>query len=137
MTKKTEYLITRFDWKSNKQSELRVPKGADVKLLLERLICRDLDSETLVASCLRKNAKRAYDPFQIIDMREEYRRDQAKAALTAVPNTDDPIGVYNRARQSPIPLGKTLLFAGVSHEFSVKEVEAGRARSKVAEGPTP
>ncbi|SLN46720.1 hypothetical protein ROG8370_02023 [Roseovarius gaetbuli] len=123
MTKKTEYLITCFDRNGNKQYELRAPKGANPRLLLERLICRDLDDDTLIASCLRKNAKRAYDPFQIIDMREEHRREQAQGALRSDPNTNDPIGVYNRAREAPIPSGKTLLIAGLNHDFFIKEVE--------------
>jgi hypothetical protein len=133
MTSKTEYLITKFDRDSNKQLELRAPKGTDIRLLLERLICRELDDETILASCLRKNAAQAYDPFQIMDMREEHRREQARGALNAVPNIEDPIGVYQRARQSPIPLGKTLLTAGVSHEFSVKEVVMERG-NKIAIG---
>lgn len=134
MAKKTEYLVVKCDRNSEKEFELLVPKGVDVKILLERLICRDLDIETLLASCLRKNSKRAYDPFQIIDMREEYRREQAKAALNSVPNTNDPIGVYERARKAPIPLGKTLLFAGVGHSYSVKEVEATQSSRKIYRG---
>lgn len=124
MVQRTEFLITRFDRNNNIGYEIRVQKGVKLTLLLERLICRDLDNEEIIASCLRKNHKRAHDPFQIIDMREEHRREQAQAALKAEPNTDDPIGIYNRARQSPIPLGKTLLIAGVNHDFFVKEVEA-------------
>jgi len=83
-----------------------------------------LDDETIIASCLRKNSKRAYDPFQIIDFRDEHRREQARLALRIDPKTDDPIGVYNRARASKIPLGKTLIFGGKDHDYSVKEVEA-------------
>ena len=123
MAKKTEYLITRFDRNFNEEYELRVPKGANLRLLLERLICRDLDNDTIIASCLRKNAKRAYDPFQIFDEREEHRREQAKAALDSNPNTEDPIGVYNRARDAPIPIGKTLLIAGLNHDYFITEVE--------------
>ena len=137
MVRKTEYLVKKFNKNLDPLLELRVPKGVDLRLLLERLICRDIDDETLVASCLRKNMKRAYDPFQIVDMRDDYRRDNAKAAIKSAPNTDDPIGVYNRARQSPILLGKALLFAGKDHDYSVFEVEAHVARSSLIERKTP
>jgi hypothetical protein len=56
-------------------------------------------------------------------MREEHRREQARDALNADPVTKDPIGVYNCARKAQIPLGKTLLIAGVNHDYFVKEVE--------------
>ena len=123
MAKRTEYLITRYDRNSNKEYELRAPKSANISLLLERLICRDLENETLIASCLRKNHKRYYDPFQIMDEREAYRRESAQAAMKSDPDTHDPIGVYNRARDAAIPVGKTLLIAGLNHDFFVKEVE--------------
>ena len=123
MAKKTEYLVSRVNRDFEKINEFRVPKGINLKLLLERLICRDLNNDTIIASCLHKNAKRAYDPFQIFDERDEHRREQAKAALNSDPNTDDPIGVYNRARDSRIPIGKTLLIAGLNHDYFIKEVE--------------
>ncbi|AWD21828.1 hypothetical protein [Fuscovulum blasticum] len=124
MAPRREYLITHYDRDSNKEYQLRAPKSANIILLIERLICRDLDTETLISSCLRANNKRAYDPFQIIDFREELRSEQAKAALQSQPESSDPIGTYNRAREAPIPIGKTLIVAGVNHEFFVKEVEA-------------
>ena len=72
---------------------------------------------------LRSNAKHFYDPYQVIDMREEHRREQARDALNTDPETKDPIGDYNRARDAQIPLGKTLMIAGVNHDYFVKEVE--------------
>lgn len=123
MAKKTEYLVIQYARDNSMIKQLRAPKTVNPLLLLERLVCRDLDDDALISSCLRSNAKRFYDPFQIIDMREEYRRDQARDALNADPETKDPIGVYNRARNAKIPLGKTLLIAGVNHDFLVKEVE--------------
>jgi hypothetical protein len=123
MAKKTEYLVIHYHRNGEVKHEMRVPKVVNPKLLLERLICRELDDDTLIASCLSKGAKRAYDPFQIIDMRDELRRESARAALGADPETDDPIGVYNRARSAPIPHGKTLIIAGVNHDFFIKEVE--------------
>jgi hypothetical protein len=68
------------------------------------------------------NAKRFYDPFQVIDMREEHRREQAREALNADPDTNDPIGVYYRARDAQITLGKVLMIAGANHDYFVKEV---------------
>jgi hypothetical protein len=128
MSKRTEYLITRYSRNCDVLDEVRAPKGVNIVLLLERLICRELDNETLIASCLRKNAKLAYDPFQIMDMRDELKREQAKAALAAQPDTDNPIGVYNNAREAPILQGKTLIVAGADYEFVVKEVEASPRR---------
>jgi hypothetical protein len=124
MAKKTEYLVTRFDFNNNQKYELRVPKGTNLVLLLERLICRELDDDILIASCLRKNAKGAYDPFQIMDGREEHKREQAQAAVNLIPDTGDIVGVYNRARNAPIAIGKTLIIAGIGRDYFVKEVEA-------------
>ncbi|WP_300014027.1 hypothetical protein [uncultured Roseobacter sp.] len=124
MAKKREYLVTQYDRSLEVIRELRVPKSVNPKVLLERLICQGLDDDTIVASCLTRRAKRAYDPFQVIDMRNEHRVEQARAALNANPRTDDPIGIYNRARAAPIPLGKTLMVAGNNYDFVVKEVEA-------------
>ena len=56
-------------------------------------------------------------------MREGHRREQALEASKNDPETKDPIGVYNRARDAQIPLGKTLMIAGVNHDYIVKEVE--------------
>ncbi|HLQ18245.1 MAG TPA: hypothetical protein VK146_04630 [Tabrizicola sp.] len=137
MGSRSEYLITKFDRDARPQFELTAPKSADVRLILERLISRELNAEEIVATCLRRNDKRYFDPFQIMDMREDYRREQAKAALQLDPDTTDPIGVYQRARQASIPLGKVLFFAGVDHEFSVWEVEARRDASRIGKGPTP
>ncbi len=123
MAKRTEYLVIQYAKDATPVKELRVPKSVNLHLLLERLICRDLDDDALISSCLRSNASRFYDPFQIIDMREEYRREQARDALRADPETQDPIGVYNRARNAKIPIGKTLMIAGANHEFFVKEVD--------------
>ena len=122
--KRTEYLIVQYAKDSSIVRELRVPKSVNIQLLLERLICRDLDDDTVISSCLRSNAKHFYDPFQIEDMREEHRREQAREASNADPATADPIGVYNRARAAPIQLGKTLIIAGANHDYFVKEVEA-------------
>ena len=124
MAKRTEYLITKYGKDSRIIKKLRVPKSVNLQLLLERLICQDLDDETVISSCLRPNNKRFYDPFQVIDMREEHRRDQAREALNADPQTSDPIGVYNRARAARIPLGKILMVAGLNHDYFVAEVEA-------------
>lgn len=123
MAKRTEYLVIQYARDASILKQLRVPKSVNLRVLLERFICQDLDDDTVIDSCRRSNAKRFYDPFQIIDMREEYRRDQARDALNADPETKDPIGVYNRARSAQIPLGKTLMIAGVNHDYFVKEVE--------------
>jgi hypothetical protein len=123
MVKRTEYLVTQYAKNSKVTKRLRVPKSTNLRLLMERLVCRDLEDEELVASCLRSNDRRFYDPFQVIDMRDEHRREQARKALHANPDTKDPIGAYNSARSAQIPLGKTLMIAGLQHEYSVKEVE--------------
>jgi hypothetical protein len=123
MANRTEYLVTQYASDSSILKELRAPKSVNLRLLLERLTCQDLDDDAVISSCLQSNSKRFYDPFQVIDMREEHRRDQARDALNADPETKDPIGVYNRARDAPIPLGKTLMIAGVNHDYFVKEVE--------------
>lgn len=123
MGKRTEYLVIQYARDSSIMKQLRVPKSVNLRLLLERLVCQDLDDDSVIASCLRSNARRFYDPFQVIDMREEHRREQARAALNADPETDDPIGVYNRARAAQIPLGKPLMIAGVNHDYFVKEVK--------------
>jgi hypothetical protein len=122
MAKRTEYLVTQYASDSSILRQIRAPKSTKLRKMLERLICQDLDDEAVISSCIRSNSKRFYDPFQIIDMREEHRREQARDALNADPETNDPIGVYNRARDAQIPLGKTLMIAGVNHEFFVKEV---------------
>ena len=124
MSKKTEYLIIQYATDSSIVRQLRAPKSVNLRLLVERLICQDLDDEAVISSCLRSNAKRFYDPFQIMDMREDHRREQALMALNAEPETKDPIGVYSRARNAQIPLGKPLLIAGLNHDYVVKEVEA-------------
>jgi hypothetical protein len=123
MAKKTEYLITQYARDCSILKQLRAPKGINLRLLLERLVCQDLDDDAVISSCLRSNAKRFYDPFQVIDMREEHRREQALDALNTDPETKDPIGVYNRARDAQIPLGKILMTAGVFRNYFVKEVE--------------
>lgn len=123
MSKKTEYLITRFSDDGSILKQLRVPKSANLRLLLERLICQELDDDAVISSCLRAHSKRFHDPFQVIDMREEHKRDQARAALSAAPETKDPIGVYNRARGAQIPLGSTLVVAGVKRDYFVEEVD--------------
>jgi hypothetical protein len=120
--KRTEYLIIQYAKDSSIIKELRAPKSVNLHLLLERLICRDMDDDALINSCLRSNAKRFHDPFQVIDMREEHRRKQARDALSADPKTNDPIGVYNRARAAQIPLGEILMIAGVNYDYFVKEV---------------
>ncbi|EBA18053.1 hypothetical protein RSK20926_19982 [Roseobacter sp. SK209-2-6] len=129
MVEKTEYLIVQYASDGKIVKQLRAPKSANLRLLLERLICQGLDDEAVINSCLRKNAKRFYDPFQIIDMREDHRRKQAREALNANPETSDTIGVYNRAREAQIPLGKTLMEGGVNHDFFVKEVKVQSAAS--------
>jgi hypothetical protein len=123
MAKKTEYLVIQYASDTSILKQLRAPKGVNLRLLLERLVCQDLGDDTVISSCLRSNAKRFYNPFQVIDMREEYRREQARDAFNADPETEDPIGVYNRARDAQIPLGKILMIAGVNHDYFVKEVE--------------
>ena len=123
MAKRTEYLIIQYARDSSIIKQLRAPKSVNLRLLLERLVCQGLDDDAVISSCLRSNAKRFYDPFQVIDMREEHRREQASDALNTDPETKDPIVVYNRARDAQIPLGKTLMIAGVNHDYFVKEVE--------------
>lgn len=123
MAKKTEYLIIQYANDGSILNQLRVPKSLNLRLFLERLICRDLDDDALIGSCLRSNSNRFQDPFHIIDMREEHRHDQACDALSAEPETKDPIGVYNRARNAQIALGKPLMMAGISRDYWVKEVE--------------
>ena len=122
MAKRTEYLVTQYASDSSILRQIRAPKSINLRLMLERLICQDLDDDAVISCCLRSNSKRFYDPFQIIDMREEHRREQARDALKADPESKDPIGVYNRARDAQIPLGKTLMIAGVNHDYFVKEV---------------
>jgi hypothetical protein len=122
MAKRTEYLVTQYASDSSILRQIRAPKSTNLRKMLERLICQDLDDEAVISSCIRSNSKRFYDPFQIIDMREEHRREQAHAALDADPESKDPISVYNRARDAQIPLGKTLMIAGVDHDYFVKEV---------------
>lgn len=128
MAKRTEYLVTQYASDCSILKQLSVPKSVNLRLLLERLICQDLDDDAVISSCLRSNVKRFYDPFQIIDMREEYRRDRARDAFNADPETKDPIGVWKRAWAAQIPLGKTLMIAGVSHDYFVKEVEVLQKR---------
>jgi hypothetical protein len=123
MVKRTEYLVTQYDKDTSIKRQFRVPKTVNIVALLERLICKELDDDAVICSCLRPNAKNFNDPFKIIDMREEHRREQANAAFGAESTTKDPIGVYNRARAAPIPPGKTLLVAGADRDYFVKEVE--------------
>jgi len=123
MAKRTEYLVIQYARDGSILKQLRAPKSVNLRLLLERLVCQDLDADAVISSCLRSNAKRFYDPFEVIDMREEHRRKQARDALNSDPETKDPIGVYNRARDAQIPLGKTLMIAGANHDYFVKEVE--------------
>ncbi len=123
VAKRTEYLIIQYANDGSIIKQLHAPKSVNPQLLLERLVCQDLDDDALIRSCLRSNAKRFYDPFQVIDMREEHRREQARNALTTDPEAMDPIEIYNRARNTPIPHGKTLMIAGVNHDYIVKEVE--------------
>lgn len=124
MTKRTEYLITQHAKDFSIIREIRAPKSANLRLLMERLICQELDDLTIIDSCLRTNSKRYYDPFQINDLRDDIRREQARNALKANPDTHNTIDLYNRARAAPIPLGQTLMFAGANYEYVAKEVEA-------------
>ena len=123
MVKKTEYLITKYTSDFRIIKQLRAPKCANLHLLLERLICKDLDDETVVNSCLRSNAKRFIDPYCIVDMRDDHRREQARQALHKGPDNEDPVGIYDRERKREIPLGKILMVAGMHRDYSVKEVE--------------
>ncbi len=123
MAKKTEYLVTKYASDGSVLKQLRVPKGVNLRLLLERLICRDLDDDAVISSCLRSDAKRFYDPFKVDDMREEHRREQAHDAMKSDPETKDPIGVFCLARDAQIPLGKVLMVAGVTRNYYVKEME--------------
>ena len=123
VAKRTEYLIIQYAQDCSIAKELRAPKGVNLELLLERLICQNLDDDEVINSCLRSNAKRFFDPFQVVDMREEHRREQARDAMNLDPETADSIGAYNRAWAAHIPLGKTLMIAGVNHDYFVKEVE--------------
>tara|TARA_R110000765_G_scaffold96318_1_gene181304 strand:+ start:96431 stop:96859 length:429 start_codon:yes stop_codon:yes gene_type:complete len=120
---KTEYLITQYASDGKIVKQLHVPKSVNLRLLLERLVCQNLDDNAVVNSCLRSKAKHFYDPIQVIDMREEHRREQARDALNASSETSDPIGIYNRARAAQIPLGKTLMIAGENRDYFVKEVK--------------
>ena len=122
MAKKTQYLVTKYARDFSILKQLHVPKGVNLRLLLERLICQDLDDDAVISSCLRSDVKRFYDPFQVDDMREEHRREQALDAMKNTPETKDPIGDYYRARDAQIPLGTTLMIAGVHHDYFVKEV---------------
>jgi len=122
MTKKTEYLITQYASNGAIIRQIRAPKGVNLRLFLERLICQSLDQDDLLRSCLRSNAKRFYDPFSIMDMRDEHRRDQARAAIDATLSSNEIVEIYNSAREAPIPLEKTLLVAGIHHDYHVKEV---------------
>jgi hypothetical protein len=81
------------------------------------------DPWQVTASSLRSSSRAFYDPFQIFDMREEHRREQAREALNRDPDTEDPIGLYNRARAAQISQEKTLMVAGENHDFFVREVE--------------
>ena len=121
MAKRTEYLVTHYAQNGTVIKQLRVPKSINMPRLLERLICRELDDQSIIASCRRSNSKSFYDPFQVIDMREEHRREQALAAMKA-----DPEASYFEARGAPIPLGKLLMMAGFQHEYHVTEVETVR-----------
>lgn len=123
MAKRTEYLVIQYASDGSILKQLSAPKSVNPRLLLERLVCQDLDDDSVINSCLRSNVKRFCDPFQVIDMREEHRREQARDAFSTDPETKDPIGVYNRAWAAQIPLGKTLMIAGVNHDYFVKEVE--------------
>ena len=123
MAKRTEYLVIQYASDGSILKQLRAPKNVNPRLLLERLVCQDLDDDAVINSCLRSNDKRFYDPFQVIDMREGHRREQAHDALNSDPETEDPLGVFNRAWDAQIPLGKPLLIAGVFHDYFVKEVE--------------
>ncbi|GHA44990.1 hypothetical protein GCM10008927_07400 [Amylibacter ulvae] len=123
MVKKTEYMVIQYASDGSIIRQIRAPKSINLRLLLERLICQGLDDGVLINSCLGSNLKRFYDPFAIIDMREDHRRDQARDALEKHPQTKIPEGVYNRARNAQIPLGKILMIAGVNREYFVKEVE--------------
>ena len=123
MVNRTEYLIIHYARDGSIIKQLRAPKSVNLRLLLERLVGQDLDDNTVINSCLRSNAKRFYDPFQIIDMREEHRREQARDALNTDPATKDPIGVYDRAWAAEIPLGKILMIAGANRDYFVKEVK--------------
>mgnify|MGYP001206222426 CR=1 FL=1 len=122
MASETEYLVIQYARYGSIVKQLRAPKSVNLRLLPERLVCRDLDDTDVICSCHRVNARRFYDPFQVIDMREEHRREQAREALNADPDTNDPIGVYYRARDAQIPLGKLLMIAGANHDYFVKEV---------------
>lgn len=122
MAKRSEYLITKYASDGSIAKQLHVPKGTNLRLLLERLICQDLDDDAVICTSLRSNDKRFFDPFQIFDMREEHRREQAHHASSTNPETDNPVGVYTRARDAQIPLGKTLMIAGVNRDYFVKEV---------------
>ncbi len=123
MPKRTEYLITQYASDTSVLRQLRAPKSANLRLLLERLICQDLDDDAVISSCLRSNAKHFRDPFQIIDMHESHRSEQARDAFNADPETEDAIGVWNRAWDAQIPPGKILMRAGPSGDYFVREVE--------------
>jgi len=125
MPKKTENLVTQYASDGSIVRQVSAPKSVNLRLLLERLICQGMDDDRVINSCMRSNNKRFYDPFQILDMREEYRRQQASYATKTDPEFEmDPIGVYVRARNGQIPVGTTLVVAGVHHDYFVKEVEA-------------
>ena len=122
MAKRTQYRIIQYARDHGVIREMHIPRRVNLRLLLERLIFQDLDVDAVISSCLRSNSKRFYDPFQIIDCREEHRVEQARAALMSDPETFDPIGLYNSARNAPIPLGRTLMIAGPNHDYFVEEV---------------
>lgn len=123
MAKKTEYLIIQYASDGSIAKQLRAPKGVNLRLLLERLICKDLDDDAVINSCRLSNAKLFYDPFKIDDMRKDHHREQAREVFFSDNETDDPLGVYDRAWQAQIKLGKPLVIAGLSRNYVVKEIE--------------
>ena len=70
MAKRTEYFVIQYASDSSILRQIRAPKSISLRLMLERLICKDLDDDAVISYCHRSNSKRFYDPFQIIDMRE-------------------------------------------------------------------
>jgi hypothetical protein len=123
MAKKREYLISCFD-NGKLKFKLRAPRSVNPNVLLERLICRDLDCERIVRSCLRKNSKDAHDPFHIRDMRQEHRSEMARSNIPPEPTGEEILSAFADANVAPIALGKTLLMGGINPQYFIQEVEA-------------
>ena len=53
MAKRTEYLVIQYASDGSIMKQLRAHKSINPRLLLERLVCQDLDDDAVINSCLR------------------------------------------------------------------------------------